>query len=422
MDGMNENNNLNEPEIPVYNPEASAPIEPAPEIPAPEIPVYGDPDSGFGSQNGFNQAPYGNAPQPGYGAPIYGQGQPQGGYNGQPPYTPPTYDPSYVTPKKSNTGAIIAAVIGLVVVLCIAVVGLAFSLNAYNKDRKRDNLRYSDNKKDYDDDRDDDFDYWDDDDELFDDYDWDDDDDESYTGGGIDMGEYIDWDDTSWKNESPNVDPSRIENEDMYQYFRNCIDETTDYSFEFETESFEDESESECFRIQYYQVHGTPNDDEINEVLYNEAMRQYNYYYDNKDEFDEYAEKYGKGILATCEAFVTYNDDEMFSVVYNMNYNTTSESEARISCVNVDVTTGEIIDNVDAVDADKEFARKLRKLMIEQNGDSCSASRFTDDELYDYLIDDDAVIYYINPAGTEVGANWEYGWITSTIHDGNIDK
>ncbi len=378
-----------------------------------------DPNAYNTQQGSYDPNAY-NTQQGGYDPNAYNM---QGGYNayngtyGQNGYyTNPAQPPQ----KKSNKG-VIAIVISGVVLLIAAIVAVIFVLaKALGAEVEEDEYSYEDNYDyDYDeDDSDEDYDFEDEDDYGFDDQD------DEYTDYDEDLLAFvddIDWDDDEWDDEPYNYDAEELEG-DIYYELANCIDEDVDYKLVHESYEELDEDLNVCIRINYYQIEGDiPNVDEINEVLKEQAMWAGESYHEDADLFAEEFEEYGAGYVVEVDSYITYNDDEILSMVSDIYYESATSIEQVIYCCNVDLVSGEVVWNTDLFDFSDEFIEEFRIVCEEQNGYVASINNMDDDDMRDFFEDESCFIFYLTPCGAELGINYtteeKYGWISATYKD-----
>ncbi|MCH5281634.1 MAG: hypothetical protein J1E61_09215 [Lachnospiraceae bacterium] len=427
-------------------------------------PGYGQPDMngqpGYGQPNMNNQPGYGQPNmnnQPGFDQPpmngqVYGQpnmngqmGYGQPGMNGQPGYGQPGmsaqngyyqqnagagngyyqapggngYYQNQQPPQKKANGGVIALVVGVVLLIVLILVGivlLAVAANRYSEDNKdKDSSVTADDYDDYDD--------W----SGYDDYD-DDDDYDSYGSGSADTYDPlaflddVDWDDEDWMDEPENHTPDEVGRNGVYYELANCIDRDVSYAITHENFEELDRDNNICIRINYYQLEGDiPNIDKLNEALEEFALYYDTYFNDHYDDYMEMFEDEGSGFVNTIETYITYNDESILSVVYDVYYETATTVDKCIVCLNLDLESGTIAYNTDFLDITDEFIEDYKDICIDQNGYISALSYFDDDELRDYFEDEDELILYYTPFGLEVGFNYEtetsYGWVTATIAD-----
>lgn len=334
-----------------------------------------------------------------------------------------------IPPKKKGKGGMIAGIIGGVLLLLMIVSVIFFTytmiMAELGSETDYDDYNYDDyNYDDYDDynydDYDDNYDYNYDDDYNYDEEDYESDYDEDYDP--MEFVDDIDWDDTLWKKEPHNYEPGEV-GDDVYYQMCNCIDKKVSYQTNYENYEYVDEDRNVCIRINYYQLDGDiPNLDEINYKLENTALIYADQYLDNKNQYEEVFEEEGYGYVATVDAYVTYNDEQTVSVVYDEYFENAIRIDRKIYTINIDLETGNILKNTDILDVTDEFVADYRELCIEQNGDVPAMGYFNDDELKEFFVDEGSLILYYTPCGLEAGINYEteddyYGWVTATLND-----
>lgn len=110
----------------------------------------------------------------------------------------------------------------------------------------------------------------------------------------------------------------------------------------------------------------------------------------------------------TVDAFVTYMDDRVLSVVYEEAVYL-KEGEDLLGvydyvCVNCDMERGVVIDNPSVLDIDEDFVRDFRARALKENGEDNLAD-YTDAELAVMMRDPDKLVLFYTPKGMEVGVN-----------------
>ena len=386
-----------------------------------------DPNAYQTQQGGYDPNGY-QAQQGGYDP--YGYQTQQSGYGA---YNANYYaNPAQPTQKKSNKG-VIAIIIGGVVLLLVAIIAVvAIFVKAVNDEiEASEDDYYDDYDYDYDDDEDydsdDEYDF-DDDYDFNDDYSFDDEEDdedwEDYSDYDEDMMAFvddIDWDDTSWADEPENYTAEELEG-DIYFEMCNCIDESVNYKLVHENYEELDKDLNVCIRVNYYQIEGDiPNVDEINEVLKAQAMWAADSYHEDAEEFEQEFEEYGAGYVVNVDSYITYNDDEMMSMVSEIYYESATSIDQVIYCCNVDLVSGEVLWNTDLFDFSDEFIEEFREECEEQNGYIASIDMMDDEDLKDFFEDESCFIFYLTPCGAEFGINYtteeKYGWVSATYKD-----
>lgn len=118
------------------------------------------------------------------------------------------------------------------------------------------------------------------------------------------------------------------------------------------------------------------------------------------------------------ESYVTYMDEKTFSTVYmETGYINGEAQDNYLVSVNIDMETGMIISNTQILNMNDEFSIEFRKRSDEQNGEMEEISSFSDQDITDYLTDNDRLIIFYTPLGMEVGFNFSGGWVTVTYPD-----
>ncbi len=205
--------------------------------------------------------------------------------------------------------------------------------------------------------------------------------------------------------------------EDEYYEFGNAITEGLSYEVtfeEYERDDFLVEQEGTfLMECNYPVITGeVPNLEGINQAI-TEEIRLI------EEHVEQVAEYLGGGeyeYLVT--SYVTYMSQEVLSVVYEEYvYLDGDFFESYIIPVNVDMETGMILKNNQLLDIDDTFSIEFRKRCEKQNGEIEDISYMSDQEITDYLTDEDSVIVFYTPIGIEVGFNYYDGWVTVTYSD-----
>ncbi len=356
--------------------------------------------TGTDSQQSYGQGGYTGAnPQQNYSQGSYtgtnAQGYAQGNYGSQMPGSKST--------KSSTTTAIVVGIIMFVVALLLVLI-----VGFLGYDSRKDLQSSDDYSNSYDDEYDEDYDY-------DDDYDYDYDD---------SFGDNIDWDDTTWAEEPDNLTADEVWDKDhqYYEELNNCIDENVSYQLIFKTKEVLDEDNNICMRGTYYQLEGDiPNLDKINKTLKDQALVDIDYFNDLRDKYDEAFEEYGPGYMVKAKTYVTYNDENMVSVVTSSEFDSNFEAGLNLYCVNVDIQTGMVLVNEDILDMDEDFVKDIIRSSDEQNGTISYLEETDPDEILDDFNESDHMIIFYTPCGLEVGMNYYitsgYGWFTTTLTD-----
>ena len=73
--------------------------------------------------------------------------------------------------------------------------------------------------------------------------------------------------------------------------------------------------------------------------------------------------------------------------------------------------------NAGILDIDDEFAIDFRKRCEEQNGEINGLNYYSDQQIREYLTNENSLIILYTPLGMEVGINYDDGWATVTYKD-----
>ena len=248
-----------------------------------------------------------------------------------------------------------------------------------------------------------------------------------YMGG--EYGDYRDYgrdsdnSDDRYTDDDGDVSPGEDEDyvpspEDEYYYGPcNAIDESVGYSFVTKSYSNEDPDNDIDILINYVELEGNiPNIDKLNEALETVAL-----YYAEDFAKDSYYAEFGDSYAVYITSYVTYNDDDIVSVVMDEYVNVDDQYLVDLYPINIDVKNGVILDNDGLIQIDETFASEFRRRNEEQNGTVEYLDELTDEELAAYLQDGSSMIAYYTPLGMEIGLNYETagttGWVTVTYKD-----
>ena len=70
-----------------------------------------------------------------------------------------------------------------------------------------------------------------------------------------------------------------------------------------------------------------------------------------------------------------------------------------------------------SLDIDDEFAIDFRKRCEEQNGEINGLNYYSDQQIREYLTNENSLIIFYTPLGMEVGIHYDDGWATVTYKD-----
>ena len=204
-----------------------------------------------------------------------------------------------------------------------------------------------------------------------------------------------------------------------YSGLYNAIKNDLSYQIGFTTDSCYSESYSNIgIEIEYPQIISgdisCKND--INNALYYE----YSYYEDYLKEF--LGEMTGEEDNFQCysDAYVTYMDEKILSVVFKEQFSITvgTESYSTISfyCLNFDLENGSLLDNTQLLTMDEAFALDFRQREATENGEE-ALTIYTDQEIQDMLNAPEKLVVFYTPMGMEVGLNLDERVVYVTYED-----
>lgn len=208
-----------------------------------------------------------------------------------------------------------------------------------------------------------------------------------------------------------------------YQEVVDCIDENVSYEIEREYYDLDEKEHNVYISTSYIQLEGDiPGMDEINRLLEENVTYFAKNYEDNKSDIlgmlDENA-----GIQAEIKSYVTYNTEDMISVVVReniaMGY---MYQDVALYCYNINLNTGTILDNTAILSLEDGFGQEFRDRSNAQNGISEEGIEpYSNAQIEAMLNDETSLILFYTPLGVELGYNYkgEYytGWITITMQD-----
>ena len=205
-----------------------------------------------------------------------------------------------------------------------------------------------------------------------------------------------------------------------YDYLVNSYVENENYSVERHQIRYEGKQNDVYINdySAYYQiVSDTVDFTVVNEELKRRATYDlYNYLDSGSVDSDSY------NYLIYCDSFITFNNDEIMSIVYNVtSYDENYTDMLYEYGVNIDMKTGEIMDNDRIINTDETFAEFFKDRSFNQNGYVAALEDSEAKEISATLSDDKSRILFFTPLGLEIGINYRYGysygWVTVSIND-----
>lgn len=246
-----------------------------------------------------------------------------------------------------------------------------------------------------------------------DDYDYDYDDDYSYDDYYEDDYYY----EEEYNDDEPIISPDGktygySPEDDYYYQLNDNIREDLSYSVYFEEAEYTDGDNAYVHCIYPVLEGDIPNIDYLNDVIYSEYTYFVDYYIEHrKSNVQEYGYYY-----SLSEAYVTYMDEKIISIVFDEDYTGDDHSVLYLECINIDVENGVIINNTEIIDANDDFVTEFRTRDAAQN-QSDALDYYTDQELKELLNLDVSLIVFYTPLGLEVGIVHDFGWSTATFKD-----
>ena len=114
-------------------------------------------------------------------------------------------------------------------------------------------------------------------------------------------------------------------------------------------------------------------------------------------------------------------DEEKLSIVLQEEFAADGQVNISLYSINVDLVSGEIMNNGEVIDYNQQLAEEFRDQNDYQNGYVEAVDALSDEELIDFLSDENTNIVFYTPVGLEIGFNYtttdSSGWVTATIKD-----
>lgn len=198
--------------------------------------------------------------------------------------------------------------------------------------------------------------------------------------------------------------------DEYYEEITDATRQDLSYRVEWHTESWYPDSDDDYVynSVSYPVLIGDFEEklSPINEKIYELA-------YSDKDSFREFSE----GI--SINGYVTYMSEDVLSVVFWCSMYGDGYTHPRLTALNFDMSTGEVIPYEDMVQVDDGLVKKFRSQDSIQNGGVAYVLGLTDEDLLRCLQDDSQRVLFYTPVGLELGLNYENGdgWVTVTLKD-----
>lgn len=203
-------------------------------------------------------------------------------------------------------------------------------------------------------------------------------------------------------------------------YYVCLADATRDdlsYGVKQQDYSYSNEDDNLYITITYPEITG---DTVKNQTYLNDSIESAATYYQKN-----FANHPENGTVSDCQiwvnSYVTYMSEDILSVVLSENLYLADMGQVDLYCINIDIATGQILNNTQILSYSEELAKEFRKISNKQNGAVDAVSELSDEEIVDYLSDSGSGIIFYTPVGLEIGYNYSVdsssGWITATIKD-----
>lgn len=206
--------------------------------------------------------------------------------------------------------------------------------------------------------------------------------------------------------------------DEYYVTLANAVRDDLSYRVEWEEYDLRDEETGATASGRYPQLSGgnIPQLDQLNELIRSEAT-----YFSSLYEY--YRGWQGESVVYHAESigYVTYMDEEKISIVLQEDYEMDGQSSISLYSINVDLISGEIMDNGGLIEYSPQLAERFRDQSSRQNGRVEAVEMMDDEQLLDFLSDENTNIVFYTPVGLEIGFNYttsdSTGWVTATIKD-----
>ena len=113
------------------------------------------------------------------------------------------------------------------------------------------------------------------------------------------------------------------------------------------------------------------------------------------------------------QGYVTYMTENRLSVVFQSYANEAKQYRVWLQAATFDMETGDEIPFEELMLVDDMTALRFRQQSKKQNGDISYLNKLSDEELLNALQNQQVV--FLTPVGTELGLNYEEGWVTATL-------
>ena len=108
-------------------------------------------------------------------------------------------------------------------------------------------------------------------------------------------------------------------------------------------------------------------------------------------------------------------DEEKISVVVKHSFYEKKSTIPRVEAITLNVSTGEVISHKDLAEIDDELVWQFRSRNTRQNSTVEFVDDLSDEELAEYLKDEENSVMFYTPVGLEICFNYDGGWVTVTL-------
>ena len=224
------------------------------------------------------------------------------------------------------------------------------------------------------------------------------------------------------RGSSPETEPEEeyvpSAEDDYYETLANAVRDDLSYSIEWEEYDLSDEETGATAVGRYPQLTGgnIPQVEELNALIESEAT-----YF--RTLYDYYRSWQGDNVVYNVEStgYVTYMDEDKISIVLKESYVMDGQSSISLYSINIDLLSGKVMDNGKIIEYNRQLAEEFRRQNDYQNGQVDAVESMDDEQLLDFLSDENTNIVFYTPVGLEIGFNYttsdSSGWVTATIKD-----
>ena len=204
--------------------------------------------------------------------------------------------------------------------------------------------------------------------------------------------------------------------DDYYVTLANAVRDDLSYSIEWEEYDLTDDETGATAVGRYPQLVGgnIPQLEELNDLIETEAT-----YFSTL--YDYYRSWQGENVVYNVEStgYVTYMDEEKISIVLEESYVMDGQSSISLYSINIDLISGEVLNNGNMIEYSQQLVDEFRSQNDYQNGQVTAVENMDDEQLLDFLSDENTNIVFYTPVGLEIGFNYttsdSTGWVTATI-------